>query len=115
VSYLELALSVKPEDLEPEVQVKDLPTPEDRDFFRAVLIDARISRYVGADAEERKVRVLAQLDQPGVRRAMALSPGGTLTVGVKSDGIVWTQDLIVPADKFDPWLILERFEKATLQ
>jgi hypothetical protein len=46
---------------------------------------------------------------------MALSPGGTLTVGVKSDGIVWTQDLIVPADKFDPWLILERFEKATLQ
>jgi hypothetical protein len=116
VSYLELALGVKPEEPEPEdTQDKGVPTPDDKDFFRAVLIDARIARYVGADAEGRKVKLLAQLAQPGVTRAMALSPGGTLTVGVKSDGIVWTQELIIPAEKFDPWLILERFEKATLQ
>src|SRR6266571_1250387 len=96
-------------------QAEALPSPADRDFFRSIVPGARIARFVGADAEERKARVLAQFEGPGIRRAMAFSQDGTVTVGVMVDGIVWIQDLKIPAEKFDPFLILERFEKATLQ
>ncbi len=92
-----------------------LPSPADKDFFRSIVPDARIARFVGADAEERKARVLAQFEDPGIRLAMAFSQEGTVTVGVRVDGMIWTQDLKIPAEKFDPFLILERFEKATLQ
>jgi hypothetical protein len=116
-----LILAHKPElleivgNIEPSAEAQAEASPEDKDFFRAVLLDARIARYAGTDAEDRKAKVLAQLNDPEVKRAMALSPDGTVTVGVISDGQVWTQDLKIPAEKFDPWLILERFEKATLQ
>ena len=91
------------------------PSPEDKDFFRSVLANARIARYAGADADERRAKVLDQLQDPTIKRAMALSPDGMVTVGVRIEGGAWTQDLKIPAEKFDPWLILERFEKATLQ
>lgn len=99
-----------------EVVSKVEPSPEDKDFFRSVLFDARIARYAGADAEERKAKVLAQFaEYPDIKRAMALSPDGSVTVGVMVDGRVWTQDLRIPPEKFDPFLVLERFEKATVQ
>ena len=93
-----------------------VPSTADKDYFRVIVPGARIAKYAGADAEDRKAKVLAQFaEQPGIRRAMAFSEDGTVTVGVRSDGAIWTQDLTIPAEKFDPFLILERFEKATLQ
>jgi hypothetical protein len=111
---LELIRAHKAELLE-VVGKPGIPTTADKDFFRAVLMDARISRYVGADAEDRRANVLAQLQDASIKRAMAVSPDGMVTVGVRVEGEVWTQDLKIPTEKFDPWLILERFEKVTLQ
>lgn len=94
---------------------KPEPSPEDKDFFRSVLAGALVSKYAGTDSETRRAKVLAQLQDPSIKRAMAVSPDGMVTVGVRVEGKAWTQDLKIPAEKFDPWLILERFEKATLQ
>ena len=92
------------------------PSTTDKDFFRTILGDSRLAQYVGADAEERAARVRAQLEEyPNIRRAMAIGADGTVTVGVRVDGMVWLQELRIPPEKFDPFLILERFEKATLQ
>lgn len=89
------------------------PSAGDKDFFRTILCDPLLAQYAGADAKERKARVRAQLEEyPNIRRAMAISADGTVTVGVRVDGAIWTRDLRIPREKFDPFLILERFEKA---
>ena len=103
----------KPELL--EIIGKAEPTPEDRDFFRVILPGATLARYAGADAEERRAKVLAQLEAPGAKRAMAISPDGIVTVGVRFEGRVWTADLKIPDGKLDNMPILELIEKATLQ
>lgn len=108
-----LILEHKPELL--EAVAKPEPSPEDKDFFRSILPGAKLARYAGADAEDRRAKVLDQLQDPSIKRAMAISPDGLVTVGVRFEGKVWTADLKIPEGTFDPFLILERFEKATLQ
>jgi hypothetical protein len=103
----------KPELLEAVGKVE--PTPEDKDFFRAILPGSTLAKYAGTDAEDRRAKVLDQLQDPSIKRALAISPDGLVTVGIRFEGKVWTADLKIPEGTFDPFLILERFEKATLQ
>jgi hypothetical protein len=111
---VDLARAATIRDAEPEAHKDQAEaSPEDRDFFRSIVPGAKLARYVGADAEDRKTRVLAQLADPTIKRAIALSPDGLVTVGVRVEGRVWTADLKIPEGTFDPFLILERFEKHT--
>jgi hypothetical protein len=106
----------KPELLEAVGKVEPAePSPEDKDFFRSILPGSTLAKYAGTDAEDRRAKVLDQLQDPSIKRAMAISPDGLVTVGVRFEGGVWTADLKIPEGTFDPFLILARFEKATLQ
>lgn len=109
-----------PADVEEAIREGERDLDAALETWRAIARQHGIGMDTDARAEARRQRVLAMLaERPGIRYALVSDPDDpaypelvVLAVGLrKEDGATYTFEMLVPHDRYDPFLLMELVER----